>query len=227
MTSPHHDANAPGTTVSGPRDDAPTHQGDAEHRHPRSSPRRTVIKGAIWSVPVITAAANAPAYAASNTVPFGIMFDGGGGANGYLNSAYLDLGISRKVARTTYTLINALVVVVDVIGLSGPAANERSFTAGSSYGTLSRAAYNASTRTTRLTWTLPAGTMIPKLSTANSVPDILFSFRDGATGNGRVTNKIVVQSVRNGYINDPAAPPLDSTVVRDQNQGAPSPDGIY
>lgn len=186
-----------------------------------------LVKGALWSVPVIVAASNAPAYAASNVAPFGILFDGGGGANGYLNSAYLDLGIARTSPLNSYTLIEDLVVTVDVIGLSGPAANERSFTAGSSYGSLSRADYNSATRTTRLTWILPAGTVMPKLSTSNSVPDILFSFRDGATGIGRVTNKIVITSIRNGYITDPHGPPLDSSVVKDQNHGAVSPDGIY
>ena len=68
--------------------------------------------------------------------------------------------------------------------------------------------------------------MVPPLATGGtSLPDILFSFGDGLSGTKRITNKIVVTSITGGATTQTL--PLDSSVVKDKNQGAVSPDGIY
>lgn len=185
--------------------------------------RRQTLAGAAWSAPLIIVSATVPAYAASNEAVFGFNFDGGGGANGFQNSTYLNFGTTNG---TTYTLQSPVTVTVNVVGLLTNATAERSFSAGSSNGSISRQTYNSSTRTTTITWTIPAGTVIPPLATGGTaLPDILFSFRDGLSGAGRITNKIVVTSVQNARLSQTL--PLDSSVVKDKNQGAVSPDGIY
>lgn len=164
-----------------------------------------------------------PAYAVSNESMFGFNFDGGGGANGYLNSAYLNFGTTTG---SSYTLATPVTVTVNVVGLLTATNDERSFTVGSSNGSISRQTYNTATHTTTITWTIPAGTVVPPLATGGTaLPDILFSFRDGLTGAGRLTNKIVVTSATGARLSQTL--PLDSSVVKDKNQGAVSPDGIY
>ncbi|WP_126855761.1 hypothetical protein [Kocuria sp. HSID16901] len=190
--------------------------------------RRSIIKGGAWSAPVIVATAAMPAQAASPTNPdLGVLFDGGGGADGYLNSVYVDLGV--PATGTPMTLQAPLVMTLNVEGLLTAATDERAFTVSASLGSVSRGAYNVSTRTTTITWTLPAGTKLPKVSTASGVPDILFTFQDGEskTTTGRIKNKIVITSVTGGTIVTPSSTPIDSSVVRDVNQGAASPNGIY
>lgn len=187
--------------------------------------RRRLVTAAAWAAPVIAVSSSAPAYAASGAV-FGVNFDGGGGANGFVNSVYLNLGVAQGYL-APFTLRQPLVIIVDVVGLNPDATNERSFTAGSSYGTLQRGNYNPDTRTTTFVWTLPAGERIPGAGTTTNVPDILFSFRDGFTFRGRITNKIVVRGVTGGAITQPTGLPVDSSVVRDINGRAASPDGIY
>lgn len=183
--------------------------------------RRQTLTAAAWSAPVILASAAVPAYAASGI--FAFNFDGGGGANGYMNSTYLNFGTSDG---TTRTLSTAVVVTLNVVGLNTTVTSERSFTAGSSNGAISRQAYNSTTRITTITWTIPKGTVVPPLATGGTaLPDILFSFGDGLSGTKRITNKIVVTSITGGATTQPL--PLDSSVVKDKNQGAVSPDGIY
>lgn len=175
-------------------------------------------------MPVIVAVAPVPAYAASPTNPdLGVLFDGGGGSNGYLNSVYVDLGV--PTTGSPVTLQAPLIITLNVVGLLAGATDERAFTVSASLGSVSRGAYNASTRTTTITWTLPAGTNLPKVSTATGVPDMLFSFQDGASSKGRITNKIVITSTTGGTIVSPGSVPLDSTVVKDVS--GVSPDGIY
>lgn len=186
--------------------------------------RRSLARGAAWSVPVVVSAGAVPAVAASPTNPdLAVLFDGGGGANGFFNSTYLNLGV--PAANSPLTLQATLTVVVNVVGLLATATDERSFSVASSYGSLSRGSYNSATRTTTITWTLPAGTQIPKIGTGTSVPDILFTFRDGASGAGRITNKLVVVSVSGGTIVSPQTVPVDSTIAKDVS--GVSPDGIY
>ncbi|WP_143467959.1 hypothetical protein [Kocuria massiliensis] len=140
---------------------------------------------------------------------------------------YVDLGV--PAAGTPMTLQAPLVISLNVEGLLTAATDERAFTVSASLGSVSRGAYNVSTRTTTITWTLPAGTNLPKVSTASGVPDILFTFQDGGskTTTGRIKNKIVITSVTGGTIVTPSSTPIDSSVVRDVNQGAVSPNGIY
>lgn len=194
---------------------------------PLSVNRRRLLQGASWAAPAVVMTAAVPAMALSQQdLNLGVMFDGGGGANGYLNSVYFNLGTVYS-GDAPYTLTAPVQVTLNVVGLLNSTNDERSFTAGSDYGTLTRGAYNKTTHTTTLTWTLPAGTSIPKLSTGTNVPDILFSFRDGLTGAGRLTNKIVVTSVTGALLSVPSAAPVDSSVVKDNNKSAVSPDGIY
>lgn len=227
MNFPHHDktATTPTVSVPSPCTGAKSHNALPEDA-PSGTTRRSIVKGALWVAPAITVVAPAPAYAASLSTPLGIQFDGGGGANGYLQDSYLNLGLAPFATKDSDTLTEYLVVTFDVVGLSGPASNERSMTVSSSYGTLDRKPYNSATRTTSFTWTLPPGTVFPKVGLSTSVPDVLFLWRDGATGIGRITNKIVVTGVKNGYIQQPSAPPIDSSKIGDVRPSI-SPDGIY
>lgn len=197
--------------------------------NPESLPvtrRRTLLKAAAWTTPVIVAASAAPAYAASPpNQQFGVVFDGGGGANGALNSVYLNLRAATTVGEFRST--EPVYVTIDVVGLLTNAQDERSFSAGSSDGSIQRSPYDPATRTTRLVWRIPAGTLFPASNTGVAVPDILFSFRDGLSLRGRITNKIVVRSISGGRIVQPTSLPVDSSVVKDQNSSAVSPDGIY
>lgn len=187
--------------------------------------RRTVLNAAAWSVPVVMVASPAPAMAATPPEQqFGVVFDGGGGTNGLLNSTYLNL---YSTTGKSITLTQPVTLTVDVVGLTGSGTAERSFSASSSNGTTTRSAYNSTTRTTRLTWTLPVGTVVPTTKVATANPDILFSFGDGGHSGGRITNKIVVRSISGGRITAPSGLPIDSTVVKDYDQKAASPDGIY
>lgn len=183
--------------------------------------RRQTLAGMAWSVPVVVASATVPAYAASGI--FAVNFDGGGGANGFQNSVYLNFGTSNG---TTQTLTKPVTLTINVVGLNTNTTTQRSFTAGSSNGTIGTKTYNSATRTTTFTWTIPAGTSIPPLATGGTaLPDILFSFGDGLAGFNRITNKIVVTSVSGISLSQTL--PIDSSVVKDKNQGAVSPDGIY
>ncbi|WP_369067134.1 hypothetical protein [Kocuria carniphila] len=187
--------------------------------------RRTLLKAAAWTTPVIVAASAAPAYAASPpNQQFGVVFDGGSGANGFYNTTYLNLRAAATVGEFRSTA--PIYVTVDVIGLNTNATRERSFSAGSSDGSIERSSYDAATRTTRLVWTIPAGTLFPAANTAATVPDIYFIFNDGGLSN-RITNKNVVRSISGGRIVQPTSLPIDSSVVKDFNSGNASPDGIY
>ena len=188
--------------------------------------RRSVIKAAAWSTPVVVVGAPAAAHAASPP-GFAVEFDGGGGSNGYLNSVYLNLGTVTGSSTSDFTLTAPLVITIAVIGLNPNTTTERSFAPSSSHGTVVRGAYVTATRTTPVTWTLPAGEVIPLLGSGTRNPDLLFSFGGGLSGGVRITNKIVITGVAGGGITSPSAPPIDSSVVRDKNQGAVSPDGIY
>lgn len=191
---------------------------------PHRLSRRSLIRAAAWSAPVIAVAAPAPAMAASPpNQQFGIVFDGGGGSSGFFNSMYLNLRTIASVGAITLTA--PLSLTIDVVGLNKEATDERSFTATTSHGSIERSAYNPSTFTTRLVWTVPAGESVPTDRTGSRNPDILFTFRDGASSNGRITNKVVVRSIAGGRIVEPTAPPIDSSVVRDE--GGISSDGIY
>ena len=57
------------------------------------------------------------------------------------------------------------------------------------------------------------------------MPDILFSFGDGLAGVNRITNKIVVTAVNGASLSQTL--PVDSSVLKDKNKRAISPDGIY
>lgn len=170
-------------------------------------------------------ASAAPAMAATPpTQRFGVAFDGGGGANGLLNSMYMNL---YSTTGQSITLTEPVTLTVDVVGLTGSGTAERSFTGDSSNGSVVRSSYNRATRTTRFTWTLPRGTVVPTTKVATANPDILFSFGDGGDSGGRITNKVVVRTIAGGRITAPSGLPLDSTVVKDYDQKAASPDGIY
>lgn len=91
---------------------------------------------------------------------------------------YVNFGVAPSTS-STVLLSQAIAITIDVIGMNPSATAERSFTVSSSYGTVSRSAYKASTRTTTITWTLPAGTTLPTDSLASHVPDLPFSFGDG------------------------------------------------
>ncbi|WP_144795279.1 hypothetical protein [Kocuria palustris] len=188
--------------------------------------RRTVLTAAAWSTPVIALAAQAPAMALSPaSTRLGVVFDGGGGSNGYFNSAYLNL---RSATGAPLTLAAPVTLTIDVVGLNPKANDERSMTFGSSNGTIGPRTYNRATHTTTFTWTVPAGTVVPTARRNSSNPDILFTFRDGASntaGAGRITNKIVVRSITGGTLVEPSGPPIDSSVVHDES--GVSPDGIY
>lgn len=191
----------------------------------RGVDRRRVVTAAAWATPVILVGSAAPAFAASPP-QLGVNFDGGGGVNGLVNSVYLNLGVATGISAPV-TLSQPVVVTIDVVGLNTQATSERSFSASSSYGSVQRNTYNSTTRTTTIVWTIPAGESLPTVGTSTNVPDLLFSFRDGGIGSRQITNKIVVRSVTGGFITQPSAPPVDSSVVRDVNQSAISPDGIY
>ena len=183
--------------------------------------RRQTLTGAAWSVPVVIASAAVPAYAASGI--FAVNFDGGGGANGWQNSVYLNFGTSNG---STQTLTKPVTLTINVIGLNTNTTTQRSFIIGSSNGTLGTRTYTAATRTTTFTWTIPAGTSIPPLATGgNALPDILCSFGDGLAGVNRITNKIVVTAVSGASLSQTL--PVDSSVLKDKNKRAISPDGIY
>lgn len=190
-----------------------------------STTRRTVLHAAAWATPTIAVAAAAPAMAATpENQRFGVVFDGGGGGNGILNSTYLNL---YSTTGLSITLTEPVTITVDVVGVTGSGTAERSFTAGSSNGAIVRRTYDQTTRTTRIIWTLPVGTVVPTSQVATANPDILFSFGDGGHIGGRIRNKIVVRSIAGGRITAPSGLPIDSSVVGDYDQGAPSPDGIY
>lgn len=188
------------------------------------STRRQTLVGAAWSAPIVLASATVPAYAASNEGPYGFNFDGGGGTNGLLNSVYLNFGTTNG---STQTLAKPVVVTVNVVGLNVNRSAERSFSAGSSDGTIGTRSYNSTTRITTFTWTIPAGKVIPPLTPlSNALPDILFSFGDGLSNGQYITNKIMVMSVTG--VNRLSQPlPIDSSVVKDYDKNAVSPDGIY
>lgn len=184
--------------------------------------RRSVTKGAAWSLPVIGVTAAAPALAASVAPLYDIKFDGGGGSNGFMNSVYINFG---TINSTKGALPSAVVVSFNIVGLNASASNyQRSFTVGTSTGTMVRSAYNSTTRTTSFVWTIPAGTKYDSMT--NGAIDALVSFGDGLAPNlQRITNKIVVTSVSGVVI--ASGMPLDSTVVGDMNKSAVSPDGKY
>lgn len=195
----------------------------------RSIGRRKFAKGAAWSAPAIIATAAVPAYAASPTNPnLGVLFDGGGGANGAYNTVTVNLGLATSSTTSTLTLQTPIVVTFNIVGLLPAATDERSFYAVTSFGSKTRSSYNVATHTTTMVWTIPTGTVTPKLARGSDVPNILFTFNDGdsSTTDGRITNKIVITSVTGGTIVQPNAVPVDSSIVKDYAPGV-SPDGIY
>ncbi len=115
-------------------------------------------------------------------------------------------------------------VTLEVIGLTANNSTERSFTPSSSYGTVNRGSYDSTTRTTPLTWIIQAGTVVPRIGTSVDNPDILFRWRSGGATQ-RITNKVVVTGISEGRLAQTL--PIDSSVVKDVNQGYLDPDGIY
>lgn len=126
--------------------------------------RRSVVKGAAWTVPVIMAASAAPAFAASTAsgiltlqhdVPVGCVSSSG------IADVYYYLNI-RNNTGADYVLAEPLVITLN-------ATNTRrsKLPASSSYGTV----VNTNNNNT-VTWTLPAGFVIP----ANSDVDLLWHF---------------------------------------------------
>lgn len=179
--------------------------------------RRALLRGAACSMPTVAVAAVAPAYAAS-TFRYAVAF-GGGGGNGLLNSVYLNFGAAPNTG--AITLDQAIRVTIRVVGLNPNTTTERSFTPSSSDSTIGTRSYNAATRTTTFTWTVPRGTVVPVVGAEPANSDILFSFGDGLAGGQRITNKIVVTSISGGRMN---GLPVDSSVVKDVS--GVSPDGI-
>lgn len=199
------------------------------------TPRRALLSGGAWAAPAAVLAVAAPAYAASQQdFGFGVMFDGGSNINGALGNSYLNLGVAQNQP-APYVLTEPLTLTFDVVGLNPNAKAERDYSASASLGTFTRGTYNNTTKSTTFTWVLPAGQRVPALSASTGVPDVLFSWRDGASSAGRITNKIVVTSISGGIItqvnstvSSTAIPtPVDSSIVKDNNTRASSPDGIY
>lgn len=189
--------------------------------------RRSVGKGVAWALPAVMIGAPAPAMAASQpSTKFAVAFDGGSGANGFLQSVYLNFGLAPG-EQAPFTLTSPVTVHFNVVGLLAGTTDQRDFSASTSDGTLSRGTYDATTKSTPFTWIIPAGFSITTIGTDSSLPDVLFSFRDGLTGAGRLTDKIVVTSVTGANVTSPSAPPVDSSVVKDYNKSGVSPDGIY
>ncbi|EYT49542.1 hypothetical protein [Brachybacterium muris] len=186
--------------------------------------RRALLRGIGWATPTAVVSTVVPAYAMSqHDVRFDVNFDGGSGANGFYNTTYLNLGIAPG-GTAPFVLTQDLVISVEVVGLNPDSSRERSFSAGSSDGTIVRGTYNPATRTIPLTWTIRAGRSIPRAGIATSNPDIYFIFNDGGLSN-RITNKIVITSITGGSTS--RALPIDSSVIKDYRSGNVSPDGIY
>lgn len=191
---------------------------------PRTSntTRRTVLQAAAWATPTIAVAAAAPAMAATpENQRFAVEFDNVLGFNGYVQASYLNVGMISSVGETV--LSQPITIRFDVVGLMETATNPRDFSASSSFGTLTRGSYNQATQTIPFTWTIPAGQRVNVIGESARVPDVLFSWRDGAHNGGRITNKIVVRSMEGGRIVQPDSPPIDSSVVGDRT----GRDGIY
>lgn len=188
--------------------------------------RRRLGKAAMWSVPTIAAAGFVPAYAATPDSPtFGIQFDGGTWPNGAAKLAYLNFGVAPG-APAPYTSASTITVTFDIVGLNlTSGAPERFMVITSSHGDITRSPYDSATRTTTISWAIPAGTEFPTVSTSLRVPDVSLAFGEGASLKGRVTNKIVVRSVFGAVVSSPGPLPLDSTIVKDLS--GPSDDGIY
>ncbi|MER6927627.1 hypothetical protein ACH0BA_01590 [Kocuria palustris] len=74
-------------------------------------------------------------------------------------------------------------------------------------------AYDPATRTTRLQWMIPAGTRVTSESRSSRNPQILFTFHNGAS----VSSPCELCEGRR----------YAASVVKDYNQRATSPDGIY
>lgn len=197
---------------------------------PSNTSRRTVLRAAAWATPAIAIATAAPAMAVSPE-QVQVLFDGGGGSNSYFNTAYVNLLPPGGVGSPTITTTHTLVFTIDIIGLNTLANDERSMGFAAHRGsTFQRAAYNATTRTTRIIWTVPAGSTINGTARGAEKTNLEITFRDGASstsGAGRITNKIVVRSVTGGTVVGPNQLPADSSVIKDYYRGAVSPDGIY
>lgn len=79
---------------------------------------------------------------------------------------------------------------------------------------------------------MPAGTVLPIISTADTAPDILFSVGDGLDGSQRITNTIAITGVSSATSGNPDARsivmpsrvPVGSTTVTDVS--GVSADGI-
>lgn len=198
-----------------------------ETRSARPYSRRTALQAVAWGVPTIAVAGQAPAMAVSpNSQRVGILFDGGGGSNGWVNTVYVNLMAPDGQA---YTTTAPMTFIIDVVGLNEKAQDERSFDLNARQGTsVQRGSYNPATRTTRLTWTVPAGSRVTPEQLGGAKTNLAIEFLDGASstrGAGRITNKVVVRSVTGGVIVSPTSPPIDSSIVRDVR--GISPDGIY
>lgn len=199
--------------------------GHVEQTASQGVDRRRLVAAATWAAPAVMVGTAAPAYAAS-TPPLGINFDGGTGANGLYNVMYFNLGVASGYP-VPFTLTRDVVITLDVVGLLTNARGERNFSATSSDGRIQRSSYDSTTRTTTITWTVPAGSVLPVEGTATANRDILFTFQDGGTVYGRITNKVVVRSITGAAIASPSSVPIDSSVVGDINGSRVSADGIY
>lgn len=205
------------------------------------STRRALLRGAAWSLPTMAVASVAPAFADS-TNRFALDFDGGAGSDGYYNTVTIRFGSADG---TPITLSQDLTISFDVVGLNTAALDERSHRFaqptyggnGARVGSVTRGAYNATTRVTPYTWVIPAGTTVGDMAVARNRVETLFTFNDGSSGTsgaGRITNKFVFRSLVGtpgnpdaGSFSRPNPLPIDSSVVGDVNKGTISPNGIY
>lgn len=86
--------------------------------------RRTIAKGAAWSVPVVAVAAAAPAASASTTTPVDLQLDGSCGAAGLLNVGFvLTAGTEPVPAGTVITATGNGLLGAGVFTLSQQLAN--------------------------------------------------------------------------------------------------------
>lgn len=192
---------------------------------PCPTTRRTVLKTAAWSAPVIAFAAQAPAIAASPADQvFHLEFLRTLGLDGALGTSYLRLGVPAGTRAVTLT--QPVTLRFDVVAILPNATRRRDYDASAALGTLTESSYNNTTRTVSYVWTLPVGTVMNPISQTTGVPDVLFNWRDGLSPEGRITNKIVVRSIAGGRISQPSTMPIDSSVVKDRGTGT-SDNGIY
>lgn len=148
------------------------------------SSRRRFITATAWTAPALVVVTATPTLAMS-TRGFSVLFNQAlAGSDGFVQQSYLNLGM--QPGTSAFTLPASMTVYFQVVGLNTRTVDERSFTASSSDGTVTKLAYDPTTRTTRFSWVIPAGTRIPSLSTSNpGTPLTPMSRSTGATDSRR------------------------------------------